>query len=375
MASIVQAIGRQPKRRIVGVAFAVVGLLWIGDWWTGPDVSFLIFYSAPVLVVAWFAGWRAAVGLSLMSACGWYLDDLLGGYPQGRVAISYWNIAADLAFFVAVSVVVHLLRQAQEGERRAIEEGIAREIEIAREVQATLFPKDPPKIRGLRGFGRCEAARGVGGDYFDFLPYGEDALGIAVGDVAGKGISAALMMASLQALLRSLAPLHGENVAALIADVNRRLHASSPDTKYATLFYGRYEVARRRLVFVNAGHPAALLLRRGEDAPIRLESTGTVVGLFPTVVYREEEVVLGDDDILVLFTDGISEATSPGDEEFGLERIERILARSRDLDPDGIGERLFSEVRSFVAGGVDGDDQTVVVVKGVADEAGAPETA
>jgi len=206
-----------------------------------------------------------------------------------------------------------------------------REIQIAKEVQERLFPQTLPPMRTLEYTGVCRAARGVGGDYYDFLPLGNDRLGIALGDVAGKGISAALLMASLQALLRSGAPLRGEMLNELIGDINRLMCSSTPGNKYATFFYGLYEDNKRKLTYVNAGHLPPMLFRQSErqfqpPAPDRLGSGGMVVGMFEEAVYRKDVVEMRPGDLLLLYSDGISEAMNEADEEFGEDRLAHLVA-------------------------------------------------
>src|SRR6202000_2155515 len=164
-------------------------------------------------------------------------------------------------------------------EEVAHRERLNREVEIAREVQERLFPQKLPPIRGLDYAGHCRPALGVGGDYYDFLALPEGNLGIAIGDVSGKGIAAALMMASLQASLRSEATRVPENLATAVANVNRLVYEASSSNRYATFFYGQYDPVAARFTYVNAGHNSPMLFRAANETIIRLEPGGTVVGL------------------------------------------------------------------------------------------------
>ena len=158
-----------------------------------------------------------------------------------------------------------------------------REIEIASEVQQRLFPQTSPPVEGLEYSGTCRPARGVGGDYYDFLELPDGGLGVAIGDVSGKGIPAALLMASLQASLRGQIIRGGQNLAELVASVNRLICDASSPNRYATFFYAQYVPCTRLLTYVNAGHNAPILLRHREA--IRLEIGGPVVGLLPAATY------------------------------------------------------------------------------------------
>lgn len=252
---------------------------------------------------------------------------------------------------------------AEEVARR---EKLNREIEIAREVQERLFPQRLPEIAGLRYFGQCRTALGVGGDYYDFLALPDEKLGVALGDVSGKGIAAALTMASLQASLRADAMRAGDDLAGLIARVNNMVYEASTEDRYATLFYAQFEPASRRLTYVNAGHCPPMLLRGagGGHAVERLDQAGgTVVGLVPDVTYEQAEVQLAAGDLLVIYTDGFSEAMSPKLEEWGEKRLLEAVTSCDGLNAkDAIG-RIMQAADAFAAGAPQSDDMTLVILR------------
>ncbi|MBV8150341.1 MAG: SpoIIE family protein phosphatase, partial [Candidatus Eremiobacteraeota bacterium] len=204
-------------------------------------------------------------------------------------------------------------------------ERLNREVEIAREVQERLFPQKLPTVAGLDYAGHCRPALGVGGDYYDFLALPHGHLGVAIGDVSGKGIAAALMMASLQASLRGEATRAPENLAAAVGNVNRLVFEASADNRYATFFYGQYDPTTRKFDYVNAGHNPPMLFHcsTGQWIVTRLDVGGTVVGLIETFPYQQGSVSLEEGDILVAYTDGISEAMNSTDEEWGEDRLTR----------------------------------------------------
>lgn len=236
-----------------------------------------------------------------------------------------------------------------------------REIEIAREVQQRLFPQTLPEIPALEYAGHCRPARGVGGDYYDFLALANGRLGIAIGDVSGKGVPAALLMASLQASVRGQSQSEPGRVAELMSKVNRLVCDATPDNRYATFFYGQFDPAARRLVYTNGGHNPPMLLR-GESV-IRLETGGPPVGLFQFSQYVQEEVQLEAGDLLVFFTDGISEAENPAQEEWG---EDALIATARAADgecPAAMIQRVMDAADCFAAGAPQHDDMTVVVAR------------
>ena len=252
---------------------------------------------------------------------------------------------------------------AEEVARR---EKLNREIEIAREVQERLFPQRLPEIAGLRYFGHCRTALGVGGDYYDFLALPDLKLGVALGDVSGKGIAAALTMASLQASLRADAMRAGDDLAGLIARVNNMVYDASAEDRYATLFYAQFEPASRRLTYVNAGHCPPMLLRStaGGHTIERLDKAGgTVVGLVPDVTYEQAQVQLAAGDLLVIYTDGFSEAMSPQLEEWGERRLLEAVTSCDGLSAkDAIG-KIMQAADAFAAGAPQSDDMTLVILR------------
>jgi sigma-B regulation protein RsbU (phosphoserine phosphatase) len=243
-------------------------------------------------------------------------------------------------------------------------ERLNREVEIAREVQERLFPQTLPPIAGVEYCGACRPALGVGGDYYDFLALPEGHLGIAIGDVSGKGIAAALMMASLQASLRGEATRAPENLAALVANVNHLVFEASSANRYATFFYSQYDPETGRLTYVNAGHnPPMLFHREGDQWRIeRLDVGGTVVGLFKKFAYKQACVTIAPGDVLVAFTDGISEAMNAADEEWGEEQLIETVEQCDGLKPSEIIARIMQAADGFVAGAKQHDDMTLVVL-------------
>jgi sigma-B regulation protein RsbU (phosphoserine phosphatase) len=238
---------------------------------------------------------------------------------------------------------------------------MSREIEIAHEVQEQLFPQNYPKIPGLDIAGFCRPAAGVGGDYYDFLTLKSGGLGIAIGDISGKGVPAALLMAGLQASLRGQA-LHGAtDLAALMDNVNVLLIDASPANRYATFFYGQYDPKLRSLHYVNAGHNAPMLFRG--DQVLRLTEGGPVVGLLYPAPFTEAQLALQPGDLLLGFTDGISECMNKGDDEWGEERLMQAIRDCRGLEAKAMIERLMAAADAFADGAKQHDDMTLVVVK------------
>jgi sigma-B regulation protein RsbU (phosphoserine phosphatase) len=234
-----------------------------------------------------------------------------------------------------------------------------RELEIAREVQEQFFPHDLPPVAGLDYCGGCRPARHVGGDYYDFLMLA--GFGFAIGDVSGKGVPAALLMAGLQASLRAHALQGAHDLAALMANVNRLVCDCSSPNRYATFFYGQIDPESRVLSYVNAGHNAPMIFRGGEL--LRLSIGGPVVGLLPMATYEQASLTLQPGDLIVGFTDGVSESMNAADEEWGEERLAAAVRACGGACAAEIVKRIMAEAEGFAAGAPQHDDMTLVVLR------------
>jgi phosphoserine phosphatase RsbU/P len=243
-----------------------------------------------------------------------------------------------------------------ESERRA-----AQELEIAKQVQARLFPQTLPSLSTLEYAGICIQARQVGGDYYDFLDLGRERLGLVIGDIAGKGIAAALLMANLQANLRSQCAIALDQPQHFLRSVNQLFFENTADSAYATLFFAEYDDRAGRLRYANCGHLCALLLR-SDNTLERLDSTATVLGLFKDWDCSIGERRLFPGDTLALYTDGITEAFNPAEEDFGEHRLIAALRRHRELPSQSLLASIVDEVRQF-SPHEQHDDITLIVAK------------
>jgi serine phosphatase RsbU (regulator of sigma subunit)/catechol 2,3-dioxygenase-like lactoylglutathione lyase family enzyme len=266
----------------------------------------------------------------------------------------------SLVSFDEVSQALDAQRRADadklESERRA-----AQELEIAKHVQARLFPQTLPPIPTLDYAGVCIQARAVGGDYYDFLDFGGQRLGMVIGDIAGKGIAAALLMANLQANLRSQCAISLDHPQRLLRSVNQLFYENTTDGAYATLFFAEYDDRVRRLRYANCGHLCALLLR-SDDTIERLDSTSTVLGLFKEWDCSIEERKLFAGDTLALYTDGITESFNDVEEEYGEQRLIEALRRRGELSSQALLESIVDDVRRF-SPHEQHDDITLIVAK------------
>jgi phosphoserine phosphatase RsbU/P len=257
-----------------------------------------------------------------------------------------------------------LLRESQEKTR------LEHDIQIAREIQEQLFPSEAPKVAGLELYGICRPARGVSGDYYDFLPVGSDRVGMVLGDVSGKGVSAALIMAAIQSLIRTRLYLDSSDrepdserfsTARFFSVLNQQMFENTPEEKYATCFYALYDSDTRQLVYTNAGHPAPVLFRKGED--IRLDAGGTPLGLISPVSYCESKIVLEPGDTLIAFTDGFTESENSFEDQFGEHRLIEVVRRARGGPLPALVDEIYRSVEEWTGGGEPQDDMTLIVAR------------
>jgi sigma-B regulation protein RsbU (phosphoserine phosphatase) len=243
-------------------------------------------------------------------------------------------------------------------------ERLESELAIAREVQDQLFPKDVPFTKTLELKGVCNPARMVSGDYYDFMSLSDTRLAFAIGDVAGKGISAALLMAAIQSTMRTQlgVSVNGNYSAAkLVSNLNKQLYATTAPEKYATFYFAMYEETTNSMTYTNAGHLAPMLIRAGNIE--LMDSTGTVVGAFPFAHYKEKTVKLEHGDMVVAYTDGIVEPENDYGEMFGEERLKDLLLKFEHADSSEIIARTMEAVVQWTGSTELQDDMTMVVAR------------
>jgi serine phosphatase RsbU (regulator of sigma subunit)/catechol 2,3-dioxygenase-like lactoylglutathione lyase family enzyme len=281
----------------------------------------------------------------------------------GGVSTRFRDLDGNTFFLVSFDEITHAL----EAQRRAnaakleLDRRSAQELEIASEVQCRFFPQIRPPIPSLDYCGHCYPARAVGGDYYDFLDLGPGRFGFVIGDVSGKGIAAALLMANLQANLRSQCSIAQDCLENILRVVNQFFSQNTPDGSFATLFLADYHAPTGRLRYINCGHPPALILRR-DDSIDRLDPTATVLGIFKKWDCELGERTIHPGDTLVLYTDGITESFSEDREEYGEARLIESLLRHRAQPSQSLLQNIVADVRQF-SPHEQYDDITLIVAK------------
>jgi sigma-B regulation protein RsbU (phosphoserine phosphatase) len=298
-------------------------------------------------------------------------NELVGILSFGPRRGGFQYAVADRELLMSIAAQLALIiDNARLTERMVAQERMRRELALAAEVQQRLLPSCAPKGVAMEVAGFCEPARGVGGDYYDFINFdNSNQLGLAIADVAGKGMPAALLMSTVQATLRSLTARNGSNsphaeLSSIVSKLNRLLFNTTNGEHYVTFFYATFDQATQRLTYVNAGHNPPLYLSDDSELEVRqLTSGGLVAGAFEHAAYEQETVQMKPNDLLFLYTDGLSEALNVEGEEFGTSRIMDTLKSIKTLSADQIRDVVVRRVKEWCSGMSLYDDLTFVVMK------------
>jgi sigma-B regulation protein RsbU (phosphoserine phosphatase) len=273
------------------------------------------------------------------------------------------RMLTTLGSYVAIALEnARLYEQARESERR-----LRSDLDTAREIQRQLLPTGAREVPGLDLAAAYVPARELGGDFYDFLPYGKGRLGFALGDVSGKGIAAALYGSLAIGTLREVVADHAREPAGMLALLNQRLHGARLDSRFIAMLFAIYDAPTRRLTLSNAGGPYPLLVRDGHVLTVRLE--GVPLGLFPDTQYDESVLDLQPGDVVLFASDGIHESENARQEEFGLQRLSALLSGiSPEDSARTIAERILAETDSHSGVGIAPHDDRTLVVLRVTDE-------
>ena len=365
-----QHLERQPRVvqviEFLGLFTVIAGLDHVID----RNLSLFALYLIPTLYAAWFLGVGWGYVSCLASGVTGAVEDWADTAFYHYALIPYWNVAERLIVLTLIVAMVSAIERAlkDEYEYEAERRDAAKEFEIASEVQARLLPSKAPDYPRLDFAFLHQSAREVGGDYYDFIPFNPEQMGVAVGDVCGKGLPSSLLMASLQGMVRTNLAVRQGEVARFVTEVNDSFYKLTANNRYATLFFAVVEVSNQTLHYVNAGQNSPLLFRNGMSddglgTAERLECGGLPVGLLARSQYRSEHVALHGGDVLVTYTDGVVEALNSQQEEFGEARLSDIVRSSLSLNAAAICKGIAERLQAFVAESPQWDDITLVVMK------------
>jgi serine phosphatase RsbU (regulator of sigma subunit) len=347
--------GWLPLAFVIG---AIVAVAYADDLVDSISLGYL--YVLPLAVGAIFL--RKEVSYGLIAICVLLHDYYYPSHINPRLRM-FHNLTAMVCFAFVVFVI-----QRYVGQREALaktvqkqRDDLLKDVDLAAQVQRLFLPVGKPAIVGLEIAGMMQPARGVGGDYYDYIPIDAHTTQIVIADVAGKGVPAALLMSATAAAMR-LEANHGRNMLEQVQRLNTGIFSVSDDERYVTLLIAEIDTHKRMIHYVNCGHNPALLFRANTDTLTRLNSSCPPIGLFPEGSCELASVDLSTGDVVVFFTDGVTEAENRFGEEFGMQRLSATVRRGFSLSAEDLMSDIYNTAADF-CGDDFNDDVTVLVIK------------
>jgi len=342
------------------LVFGSIGAVAYADFLV-KSISLGYLYILPLGISAMFL--RSRISYGLIAVCV-FLHDLFGPpYPSQGARITH-NLTALIAFAFVVYVIQRYVKQREQLDKavRQQRDQLVQEVELAARVQRMFLPISRPSIAGLEIAGMMQPVRGVGGDYYDYIPINEHTIQVVIADVAGKGVPAALLMAATAAAVQ-LEVSEKRGLLDVVNRLNNGIHSVSDGNRYVTLVLANIDALSRSVRYVNCGHNPALLFQAKTRGVIPMNSSCFPVGLFDSEACEVNRADLAPGDILVLYTDGITEAENSQGEEFGMERLSAVIRRDSSLSAEEILSNIFQSAEEFCQGVGFEDDATALVVK------------
>lgn len=361
--NLVLKIEKFPKYLLFLISLVLVSIIGFLDYVSGTDLSFYIFYVFPVLFAVWFTGKGYGFIVTLFCFIAWYFDTFYKRLLEQNFWVLSWNITVEFIFFMVVIFSVSALKKAIKKREELEKQKITHELEIARDVQQKLLPQHAPEVNNLDYYGICIPADAVGGDYFDYFKISKDEIAFAIGDIAGHGLSSALLMAGLVGFVRSNAIVYNDDIKTFMEKVNVLMCGSTDGSKFATFFYSVYNSISKSLHFVNAGHNPPLLYRHKSKSFVELKTDGFLIGGISNFKYKDANIGLEEKDTLVFYTDGITEAFNIKNEQFGEENLKKVIEENSTLSAEEIANKILEEVSKHSKGRERADDMTLLAVK------------
>ena len=349
-----------PQWLPVALVFGSIAAVAYADFIV-TSISLGYLYILPLGISAMFL--RSQISYGLIAVCV-FLHDLFGpSYPSPGARITH-NLTALAGFTFVVYVIQRYVKQRELLEKAVREQRdqLLQDVELAAQVQRMFLPIKRPSIVGLEIAGMMQPARGVGGDYYDYIPIDEHTIQIVIADVAGKGVPAALLMSATAAAVQ-LEVSEKRDMLEVVNRLNNGIHSVSEGDRYVTILLADIDAHTRSLRYVNCGHNPALLFQARTRNVVAMNSSCPPVGMFSSQACQINRADLAAGDILVLYTDGITEAEKSPGEEFGMERLSALLQRGHMLSADGLMNHIFESVTDFCRELGFNDDVTILVVK------------
>ena len=336
------------------------------------SVSLGYLYILPLGISAMFL--RTQISYALIAVCVFFHDLFGPPYPSSLARIAH-NFTAVVGFTFVVYVIQRYVKQREQLDRtvRQQRDQLLQDVELAAQVQRMFLPTRPPSIPGLEIAGMMRPARGVSGDYYDYIPIGEHRIQIVIADVAGKGVPAALLMSATAAAVQ-LEAREKRDMLEVVSRLNSGLHSLSDSSRYVTLLLADIDARHRSLRYVNCGHNPALLFQAKTHDVVPMNSSCFPIGMFDSESCAISSAHLTTGDVLVLYTDGVTEAENSLGEEFGMVRLSELIRRGHTLSADALMNHILVSVTDFSRDVGFADDATILVAKFNFDSGDATET-
>jgi len=341
----IESLSRKSVLILSLIVLVIVGAI---DSATGVELSFSILYLLPIALVTWYIGRWAGVTMSIVCAMVWYLSDLLSSPSYSSPIVPYWNATVMLGFFLTTALVLSTLRRT-----------IDRDNSLAREIQVRLLPAEMPIVPGYEIAGAWRPAHSVGGDYYDVIPVNGKSLVLCVADVVGHGMPAALLMSNLQAAVRMLV-LSKTSPRDVCAQLNTLIAGNSTSDKFISIFYSVLDVETQEITYTNAGHPPPVIIRNNGET-VSLGEGGIPIGMLPGYSYDQGRTRLGTEDLLAIYTDGVTEVSNARGEQFGEKRVLDILKENHRRGANASCNAVIDAVSEFSNGNYLDDIALLVV--------------
>lgn len=316
-----------------------------------------------MLITTWFCGRRYGLYLIIITLLFWATDNFYNRQTHIITIQPYYEISVQTLFFILIIVIFSSLKKSVEDKRALEMKKIQREMEIAREVQINMYPKFKPEIASAEYCGICYPASIVGGDYYDYIKISDDKFAFAVGDVSGHGIGPALLMAGLVGFVRSNAEASSENLPEFVKSVNINLCGLSEESMFATFFYGILNCKDMTFTYVNAGHNPPLLYRKNKNGFDSLATGDLFIGAITNVSFHQSVIKFEEGDLLMMYTDGVTETFNDKNEQFGEDKLKEIIKNNSDRDISDIIRTVKNELEYFSGQKLQADDITMLIIR------------
>lgn len=349
MKRIISNINKLSKANIFLLSLLLLFLIGSIDYFTGIELSISVFYLLPVILCAWYVNKTSGLVLAMIAALIWFIADILTSKSYSHPVTPYWNALVMLGIFILINEIFAALKLSFE-----------RENQLAIKVQKGLLPKEVPFLDSLQISVSWKPLGHVSGDYYDFVKQDENKLGICIADVCGHGVAAALLMSNIQAGFHATiqSDVMPPNVCKKLNHIIKRHQL--PD-KFVSFFYGIIDLEEKSLIYSNAGHPPPIIIKQ-DGTTVRLSKGGTMLGVVSEYHCEYEKISLTDGDIILLYTDGITEAKNVKAELFGEENLINICKKNKLYDSHQIKNSILKAVNQFNSHTYD-DDVTLLVIK------------